>query len=208
MATVATPDEAVPQAAIGIFPSPVWKVWAAIAAVSCAWGTTFLAVRVMVRTIPPLLGGGVRYVLACSLMFGIVLARRRLTGNQTVMFRHGWRVHLSLLVIGVALAGSFSSIGIAEQHIASSLAALLYASVPLWLIVIRIGIGREHIGRVTLAGTAAGFLGVALVLQPRGRACRSRIGGDLPARGRRLGGGDVRGKPAPAAARHGADGGL
>jgi drug/metabolite transporter (DMT)-like permease len=164
MATVATLNEELPQAVAGILPSPAWKVWLAIAAVSIAWGTTFLAIRVMVRTIPPLIGGGVRYLLACSVMFGIVLARRRLTGTRQVLIRHGWRVHASLFVMGVALAASFSAVGIAEQHITSSLAALIYASMPLWVIVLRVGVGREHVRGVTLAGTVVGFLGVGMVL--------------------------------------------
>lgn len=168
MATPATTDEQVPHAVSGMLPTAAWKVWAAIAAVSVAWGTTFLAIRVMVRTIPPLIGGGVRYVMACSIMFGIVLVRRRVTGSRQVIVQHGWRVHASLFILGAALAGSFSAIGIAEQHIASSLAALIYASVPLWVVLMRVGFGRERVRLVTLGGTVAGFVGVALVLVSTG----------------------------------------
>jgi drug/metabolite transporter (DMT)-like permease len=168
MSTVATTDEQPPRAVSGMLPTAAWKVWVAIAAVSVAWGTTFLATRVMVRTIPPLIGGGVRYMLACSVMFGIVLARRRVTGSRQVSARHGWRVHVSLFILGLALAGSFSAIGIAEQHITSSLTALIYASVPLWVVLMRVVFGRERVRLVTLAGTFAGFVGVALVLVATG----------------------------------------
>jgi drug/metabolite transporter (DMT)-like permease len=164
MATVATTDQQVPHAVAGMLPTASWKVWAAIAAVSLAWGTTFLAIRVMVRTIPPLIGGGLRWMIACVVMFAIIVIRQRITGAQQVVVRHGWRVHGSMLILGVLLAGSFSAIGIAEQHIASSLAALIYASVPLWVILMRVGFGRERVRRVTLAGTVVGFIGVALVL--------------------------------------------
>lgn len=168
MAALATTEEHVPHAVSGMLPTAAWKVWTAIAAVSVAWGTTFLATRVMVRTIPPLIGGGVRYMIACSFMFGIVLARRRLTRTHLPIARHGWRVHASLFVLGLALAGSFSAIGIAEQHISSSLTALIYASVPLWVVLMRLVFARERVRVVTLAGTFAGFVGVALVLAATG----------------------------------------
>ena len=168
MATVATTDEQATHAVSGMLPTDAWKVWAAIAAVSLAWGTTFLAIRVMVRTIPPLIGGGLRYVIASGVMFGIVLARRRVTGSPQVIARHGWRVHASLFILGLALAGSFSGIGIAEQHIDSSLAALIYASVPLWVVLMRVGLDRERVRFVTLLGTVAGFIGVGLVLVATG----------------------------------------
>lgn len=168
MATLASTDEQLPHAVSGMLPTAAWKVWTAIAAVSLAWGTTFLATRVMVRTIPPLIGGGVRYMVACAAMFGVVLARRRVTGSPRRIVRHGWRVHASLFILGLALAGSFSAIGIAEQHIDSSLTALIYASVPLWVVLMRVGLGREHVRFVTLAGTVAGFAGVALVLVATG----------------------------------------
>jgi drug/metabolite transporter (DMT)-like permease len=151
-----------------MLPTDAWKVWAAIAGVSVAWGTTFLAIRVMVRTIPPLIGGGVRYLLACSMMFGIVLARSRIAGARPVTVRYSWRVHGSLFILGAALAGSFSAIGIAEKHIDSSLAALIYASVPLWVVLMRVSFGGEHLRVVTLAGTFVGFGGVALVLVTTG----------------------------------------
>lgn len=165
---VATTEKQVPHAVSGMLPTSAWKVWAAIAAVSVAWGTMFLATRVMVRTIPPLIGGGVRYFAACSLMFGIVLVRRRRTSSRQVIVRHGWRVHASLFILGAALAGSFSAVGIAEQHIASSLVALIYASVPLWVVLLRVGFGGERVRPVTLAGTVTGFAGVAIVLVATG----------------------------------------
>jgi drug/metabolite transporter (DMT)-like permease len=157
-----------PHAVSGMLPTAPWKVWVAIAAVSLAWGTTFLAIRVMVRTIPPLIGGGVRYFAAGFAMFSVLLVRSRLTGGRPVLVRHGWRVHASLFILGVALAGSFSGVGIAEQHLPSSLAALIYASVPLWVVLMRVGFGRERVRLVTLAGTFAGFAGVGLVLVATG----------------------------------------
>lgn len=168
MATLATTEEPVNHAVSGMLPAAAWKVWAAIGAVSVAWGTMFLATRVMVRTIPPLIGGGVRYLVACSLMFGLVLARRRIAGSRQVIVRHGWRVHASLFVLGASLAGSFSAVGIAEEHLASSLVALIYASVPLWVVLMRVAFGGERLRLVTLAGTVVGFVGVAVVLVATG----------------------------------------
>jgi drug/metabolite transporter (DMT)-like permease len=168
MATTVVTTEELSHAVTEMIPTAAWKVWAAVVSVAFAWGTTFLAIRVMVRTVPPLIGGGIRYLVACTVMFGIVLVRRRFTGTPRVLFPRGWRIHGSMLLLGAALAGSFSAVGIAEQHIASSLAALIYASVPLWVVLFRVGVGREHVRHATLLGTLVGFGGVALVLMATG----------------------------------------
>jgi drug/metabolite transporter (DMT)-like permease len=123
-----------------------------------AWGSTYLAIRVMDRTIPPLLGAGVRFLAAGALLaVGLTLWRRRLP-------RVAARELASLALVSVLLlvAGN-GGVSYAERHVASGLAALLVASVPLWILVIRILAG-ETPRRATLGGLAIGFVGVALLV--------------------------------------------
>jgi len=56
--------------------APEWQIWAALGTVYLVWGSTYLAIRVMVATMPPLLGGGTRHVIAGLIIFGLLLARR------------------------------------------------------------------------------------------------------------------------------------
>jgi drug/metabolite transporter (DMT)-like permease len=128
------------------------------------WGSTYLAIRVMVETMPPLLAAGVRFALAG----GIYLAVLRLAGG-------GARVRVSRKqlaaagLIGVLLPfGGNGLVTVAEQAIPSHLAALIIGAVPLIVVLLRFAHG-ERVGRATLAGVAVGFAGLAVLVLPGGR---------------------------------------
>ena len=130
----------------------------ALGIVYVAWGSTYLGIRVMDRTIAPLLGAGVRYVGAGALMLAF------LTIWRGALPRLRARELASLALVAVLLlAGGNGGVTYAERHVPSGLAALLVASMPLWILVIRTLAGdRPH--RATLAGLAIGFVGVALLV--------------------------------------------
>lgn len=132
--------------------------------VSLIWGTTFLAVRVMVETMPPLLGGALRFLLAGVVIVGALAARRR---DLTSVIAIGRQAHGAAAAIGFSLVGAFCLVGLAFEHdTTSGLAALLYASVPMWIVVFRVAIDRQPVARATLVGVAIGFAGVAVLLTP------------------------------------------
>ncbi len=159
-------SEATPQAGepdgtgtrVGPPAPPVRGVWVALSIVYVAWGSTYLGIRVMDRTIPPFLGAGVRYLAAGGLMVvALVALRGRLP-------RVAPRELASLAVVSVLLlAAGNGGVTYAERHVPSGLAALLVASVPLWILVIRTAAG-DRPRRATLAGLAIGFIGVGLLV--------------------------------------------
>jgi drug/metabolite transporter (DMT)-like permease len=139
-------------------------VWAALATVYVVWGSTYLAIRVMVETVPPLLGAGVRFGFAGFVLLACLAAR---DGRATV--RVSARALAATAVAGtLLLAGGNGLVTVAEQHFPSALAALIIASVPLWVVVLRAASG-ERVPRTTLVGVLVGFAGVALLLLPGGR---------------------------------------
>jgi drug/metabolite transporter (DMT)-like permease len=144
---------------------PRWLGPLALGTVYVVWGSTYLAIRVMVETIPPLLGAGVRFMIAGALIHTWV-AWRRPPGALRVTPRQ---------LAGAALVGLLLMFGgnglvtVAEQKVPSGLAALLIATVPLWVIVLRAGVGRERVPARTLAGVMIGFAGVALLVIPGDR---------------------------------------
>lgn len=153
----ALPSSGAPAADAG--PSAL-MTWTALGVVYVVWGSTYLAIRVMVETVPPLLGAGVRFLMAGALMLAVLSARR------------GWRAvqptrrQLSGAgAIGLLLPGANAVVTVAEVSVPSSLAALLIASVPLILILLRRVTG-ETIARASYAGVIVGFAGVALLLAP------------------------------------------
>jgi len=139
-------------------------VWAALIAVYIVWGSTYLAIRVTVRTIPPLMSASIRFLVAGTLLY--LWAVRRGDRQADRPRRAHWR---SAAIIGAAmLFGGNGLVSLAEQTVPSSLAALLLASIPLWMVVVRRFVLREHSGWLEVAGLVLGFGGIVLLVDPFG----------------------------------------
>jgi drug/metabolite transporter (DMT)-like permease len=150
------------------------RIWLGLATVYVVWGSTYLGIRVMVETVPPLLGSGVRFVVAGSI-FALVLVARRGLGALRVSRRE----LASCACVGTALLlGGNGLVAVAEQDVPSGLAALVVASVPLWVVVFRFA-GGERVGTATAISVIAGFAGVALLLAPGERPGDAPVGGVL-----------------------------
>jgi drug/metabolite transporter (DMT)-like permease len=133
-------------------------VWGALAIVYVVWGSTYLAIKIVVETIPPLLSGAMRFVVAALILGAAVFLFRR---RQA--FRMSWKEFGGAALVGLLLlTGGNGMVAVAEQHISSGLAALLVASVPLWLVIFRI-LTRDRPQVMTLAGVLIGFGGVAVL---------------------------------------------
>ena len=141
----------------------MWQVWAALGSIYVIWGSTYLAIRIVVETLPPFLSAGVRFVIAGVLLAAWLVARDgagRLRASRTEL-RGAAVVGVSLLLFG----NGFVQMG--ERDVPSGLTALLIGSVPLWVVVYR-RLAGERIGGLTLAGVLLGFAGVGLLALPRG----------------------------------------
>ncbi|GII01660.1 EamA family transporter [Planobispora takensis] len=146
-------------------------VWGALAIVYVVWGSTYLGIMIAIETIPPLLSGAMRFSVAALVLAAAILLLRgpgafRMTARQ---FGGAALVGLLLLTAGNGM------VSVAEQHISSGLAALLVASVPLWLVVLRI-VTRDRPQVLTLAGVLIGFAGVAVLSLTGGDGAGSATG--------------------------------
>ncbi len=135
----------------------------ALVIVWIVWGSTYLGMRVVVREMPPLAAGALRFSCAGLIMGMVALVVDR---------RHGWpntRQWLDYAAIGVLLLSIGNSLVMwAEKTVPSGTAALIVATVPVWLLLVdglRPG-GQPWTGRVWL-GTVIGLAGVALVARPQ-----------------------------------------
>lgn len=163
---VATPDALDRLAArVATLPHGA-KVAAALATVYLVWGSTFLSTAVVVQQLPPMLMLAARFLLAGGLLlaFGVARARRR-PGWAWPRWRQ-WR---DATVTGcVLLVGGTGMISLAQVRLSSGLAALLTATVPLWLAVLaRVRFGDVLSGRAGL-GLLVGLAGVAVLVDPGG----------------------------------------
>lgn len=138
-----------------------WQVWAALGTVYLVWGSTYLAIRVMVRALPPLYAASARFLVAGLLMLAIAVVRREW---RTV----SWRGIGLAAVPGVLLvAGGNGSVTLAERTLESGLAALIIASSPLLMALMTMALDRRLVSWRAGAGLLLGFAGLALLLHPQ-----------------------------------------
>jgi drug/metabolite transporter (DMT)-like permease len=146
----------------------------ALGIVYVVWGSTYLAIRVMVETMPPLLAAGVRFLVAGGVFLAVLAAAR---GARRI--RVGRRELLGAGLMGLLLPfGGNGLVTVAEQEIPSGLAALIIGSVPLWVVLLRTAHGDRPHG-ATLAGVAIGFTGLALLVLPGDRPGDAALWGVL-----------------------------
>jgi len=138
-------------------------VWAALGVVYVVWGSTYVAVRFAIETLPPLITGGLRFLVAGVLMLTVVGFRRGRSALRLTPAQFATAAGSGLLL----LLGGNGMVAIAVQKVPSGLAALLASCLPLWIVAIRLVL-RDRSGAVTVAGLLLGFAGVGLIFLPGG----------------------------------------
>ena len=145
------------------------QVWAALGAVYLVWGSTYLGIREAVRTIPPFLMAGTRFLIAGGLLFAWSVRRGDGAGDAL-----GWPQWRATALVGtLLLACGNGGVSWAEQRVPTGVASLIIASVPIWMAVIASLRGEEPMRPQTIAGLAVGFGGVALLLRSGSAGGRS-----------------------------------
>jgi drug/metabolite transporter (DMT)-like permease len=125
------------------------------------WGSTYLAIAVLVDVVPPLTAAGTRFLLAGSVLAVFVFVAR---GRRGIIVKGG-EVAAAVGVSVLTLFAAFSLLFLGETRVPSGLAALLIASIPLWVVLVRL-IAGERVDYVVLGAVAAGFVGVGALLVP------------------------------------------
>ena len=131
------------------------KLALAFVAIYIIWGSTYLAIRYAVETIPPLVTAGIRHTIAGSVMLAWAWAR-------------GFRPTRAQWGAGAIVGALFFLIGHgtlhwAEQYVATGLSALLLATEPMFILILAWRMGQQKISRVSAMGLALGVVGVALL---------------------------------------------
>jgi drug/metabolite transporter (DMT)-like permease len=143
---------------------------AAFAAVYAVWGSTYLAIRVVVESLPPFLSGGVRFVVAGAALLAVLKMR-----GGASLTREQWK-HAAVTGT-LLLVGGNGLVMWAEKTVPSGLTALLIALTPVWFALLdwaRPGGLRPPVK--TVAGIVVGFVGVILLVRARGSAAQSAAG--------------------------------
>jgi drug/metabolite transporter (DMT)-like permease len=132
----------------------------AFAAIYLIWGSTYLAIRFAIETLPPFLMAGVRFLIAGGVMY--LWARRR---GAAAPSRLHWR---SAAIVGcLLLVGGNGGVVWAQQRVPSGMAALLVSLVPLWIVLLDwVRPGGVRPGPSLVLGVLAGLAGVVWLVGP------------------------------------------
>ena len=141
------------------------QVWTALWTVYLIWGSTYLAIRVVVRSMPALGAMGVRF-LAAGMIMALILRWRRGRGAIRVT-RH--QLGSAAVVGALLLLGGNGLLAVGEKTVPSGLAALLVAGMPLWLVVLRM-VFSDRPKAMSVVGTLVGFAGIAVLALPGGHS--------------------------------------
>jgi drug/metabolite transporter (DMT)-like permease len=132
----------------------------AFAAVYIIWGSTYLAIRYAVETIPPFFMAGCRFVIA-----GAALYLWTRAGGAARPSRRDWAG--AALIGALLLLTGNGGLCWAEQRVPSGLAALLLASIPIWMVLLdSLRSGGTRLGLQVIGGMAMGVVGLALLVGP------------------------------------------
>lgn len=136
------------------------QIIAAFASIYTIWGSTYLAIRYAVETIPPFIMGGMRFVVSGALLYA--WARHRGASRPT---RRHWRN--AIIAGGLLLLGGNGAVVWAEQFVPSGLTALLVSILPFWLVIIEwVRPPRQRPHGAVLIGLIIGFIGIVVLVGP------------------------------------------
>lgn len=147
--------------------APLWLVLTALGIVYVVWGSTYLAIRYVVETMPPFLAAGTRFLCAGGILFAFMQWRspQRLTLEQ-------WRS--AALIGALLLLGGNGLVCWAEQSIPSGVAALIVATVPLWFALLDwLVLGGPRPTFMTATGLVIGLAGVWMLVRPAPGAAKN-----------------------------------
>jgi drug/metabolite transporter (DMT)-like permease len=148
------------------------RVWLALATVYVVWGSTFIALAIAVRDLPPLLAMATRHLIAGGVLLAFALPRGDRAGDPIGRPQ----IRAAFVFGGLLFLVGHGSLAWAQQTVPAGVAALLVGSIPIWMALIdRVAYGRR-LHSSAYAGFVLGFVGLAFLVDPFGAGSIDRLG--------------------------------
>lgn len=135
------------------------KLYVALFCVAFFWGTTFLAIRIGVKTIPPFILAGIRNLISGSIIFIYLLSQKKLERINQHQLARAFVLALLMIVLANGLT-TYS-----EKYISSGLASLISTLSPFFVLLLNLILGNEKLSFKTTIGIFLGMLGIFLIYQ-------------------------------------------
>src|SRR5215470_3910908 len=148
------------------------RVWLALVTVYVVWGSTFIALAIVIRDLPPFLAMSVRHLVAGSVLLAVSLPRGDRAGDPIGRRQIG----AAFVFGGLLFVTGHGSLAWAQQTVPAGVAALLVGTIPIWMALFdRIGFGKR-LPPTAYAKIAVGFVGLAFYFDPYGHGSVDRDG--------------------------------
>jgi drug/metabolite transporter (DMT)-like permease len=148
------------------------RVWLALLTIYVVWGSTFIALAIVVRDLPPLLSMAIRHLIAGALLLAWALPRGDRDGDRV----GGPQIVAGFVFGGLLFLVGHGSLAWAQQTVPAGVAALLVGSIPIWMALLdRLFFGKR-LRSSAYVGFALGFVGLAFLLDPFGAGHVDRFG--------------------------------
>lgn len=145
------------------------KIWLAFLTSCLVWGSTWLAIKIGLTSMPPFLGAGLRFLIAGIILYFIVKAR----GIDIPTTADAKKIYFVLTFISFTIP--FAFVYWAEQYIPSGLASILFAGYPFWVAIFsQMMLAQERLNAFKIAGIILGFAGLVIIFAGDIRIADSR----------------------------------
>jgi drug/metabolite transporter (DMT)-like permease len=148
------------------------RVWLALVTVYLVWGSTFIALAIAVRDLPPFLAMAIRHLVAGSVLLAFALPR----GDRESDRIGKPQIVAAFVFGGLLFVTGHGALAWAQQTVPAGVAALLVGTIPIWMALFdRVAFGRR-LPRSAYAGIALGFAGLTFLFDPFGKGSVDRLG--------------------------------
>ena len=147
------------------------RIWLALGTIYLAWGSTFIALAIVVRDLPPLLAMSARHLVAGSLLLAYSLPR----GDREADPIGRRQIGAAFVFGGLLFLLSHGSLAWGQQTVPAGVAALLVGTIPIWMALLdRVAFGRR-LPVSAYVGFVVGFVGLAFLFDPFGAGSVDRV---------------------------------
>jgi drug/metabolite transporter (DMT)-like permease len=147
------------------------KIWIVLLTLWLINGSSFLAIKISIDTIPPLLSAAIRFIIAGSTLYSVYLVQPLLRRNKTQkpekrehIGKTQWRD--AIILAALLMVGGQGILTWGSQYLPSGITGLLNSTVPLWVAILALVIFKTHLSKLTVLGLCAGFGGLMLLVAP------------------------------------------
>ena len=148
------------------------RVWLALLTIYVVWGSTFIALAITVRDLPPLLSMAIRHLIAGSLLLAWALPRGDREGDRI----GGPQILAGFVFGGLLFLLGHGSLAWAQKTVPAGVAALLVGTIPIWMALLDRVLFGKRLRASAYVGFALGFVGLAFLFDPFGEGHVDRVG--------------------------------